>query len=227
MSYMWNEFNIKTFPAETVVFRDGSYCADLSTLKNTDIDKNYDLPVHIIYTGEISGDNIIDINIGASNQPVFLSVDVKNNLPAKLKIFIKNAGENSELRGHVRLENSNTLEYECRAMHFVKNTGILVNSKLLAGRNSLSKMHGSAIIKPYAENAVSDIALGAMAVDETARIEFMPAQYISSVPTSADHSASLYKPAASQILYLRQAGLSGAEVDTALRDAFLNNFNLF
>ena len=91
MSYMWNEFNIKTFPAETVVFRDGVYCADLSTLKNTDIDKNYDLPVHIIYTGEISGDNIIDINIGASNQPVFLSVDVKNNLPAKLKILIKNA----------------------------------------------------------------------------------------------------------------------------------------
>lgn len=224
---MWNEFNIKTFPAETVVFRDGVYCADLSTLKNTDIDRNYDLPVHIIYTGEISGDNIIDINIGASNQPVFLSVDVKNNLPAKLKIFIKNAGENSELRGHIRLENSDNLTYECRGAHYVKNTGILVHTKLLAHRNTLSKLQGCAIITVDGQNAVSDISLGAMAVDKTARIEFMPAQYISSVPTSADHSASLYTPAKSQILYLRQAGLGGAEVDAALRDAYLNDFNLF
>ena len=45
MSYMWNEFNIKTFPAETIVYRDGEYCPDLSTLENKPIDKKYDLPV--------------------------------------------------------------------------------------------------------------------------------------------------------------------------------------
>ncbi len=223
---MWNEFNIKTFPAETAVFRDGVFCAELSTLKNTDIDKKYDKPVHIIYVGEIAGENTIDINIGASNQPVFLSVDVKNKNPAFLNIFIKNAGENSELRGHVRLQNSDRLEYDCVATHFVKDTGILVQTKLLAGRNSLSKLRGTAIIKPDADNAISDISLNAMAEDG-ARIEFSPAQRISAVPDMADHSASMYKPADSQILYLRGAGLSGAEVDIALREAFLNSFTLF
>lgn len=223
---MWNEFNIKTFPAETVVFRDGVYCPELSTLKNTDIDKKYDKPVHIIYVGEIAGKNILEINIGASNQPVFLSVDVKNKKPAFLNIFIKNAGEKSEIRGHVRLENADRLEYNCAATHYVKNTGILVQTKLMAGRNSLSKLCGTAIIKPDAVNAVSDISLNAMA-DDGARIEFMPAQRISAVPNAADHSAAIYKPAAAQILYLRSAGLSGAEVDIALREAFLNSFTLF
>ncbi len=223
---MWNEFNIKTFPAETVVFRDGAYCADLSTLKNTDIDKKYDLPVHIIYIGEIDGDKKIDINIGASNQPVFLSVDVKVKSSAKLKIFVKNAGENSELRGHVRIENSGNLDFECCGAHYVENTGILIQTKLIANRNSISKLHGAAVIKEDGLHAVSNISFSAMA-DKTARIEFIPAQYISSVPESADHSASIYIPSESQILYLRQAGLSGAEVNDATRDAFMNDFNLF
>ena len=30
MSYLWQEFNIKTFEAETLVFRDGVFCEDLS-----------------------------------------------------------------------------------------------------------------------------------------------------------------------------------------------------
>ena len=63
--------------------------------------------------------------------------------------------------------------------------------------------------------------------DKSARIEISPAQRISSVPDAADHSASIYQPTAPQIEYLRGAGLSGAEVDTALREAFMNDFNLF
>ena len=103
MSYMWNEFNIKTFPAETIVFRDWVYCADLSTLPNAPINKNYDLPVHIIYVGEIAGENNLEISVGAENQKVCISVNVKNNLPDFLNIFIKNAGKNSEILGHVML----------------------------------------------------------------------------------------------------------------------------
>lgn len=223
---MWNEFNIKTFPAETVVFRNGVYCADLSTLKNTDIDKKYDLPVHIIYIGEIAGENTIDINIGASNQPVFLSVDVNVKTSAKLNIFVKNAGKNSELRGHVKIENSGVLDFECRGVHYVENTGILVQTKLIANQNSISKMRGAAIIKSDAPDATSDISFSAMA-DPTAQIQFMPAQYISSVPSAADHSSSIYAPSNQQILYLRQAGLSGDEVNNATRHAFMNDFNLF
>ena len=46
---MWNEFNIKTFPAETIVYRDGEYVPELSTLTNDAINDTFDLPVHIIY----------------------------------------------------------------------------------------------------------------------------------------------------------------------------------
>ena len=58
-------------------------------------------------------------------------------------------------------------------------------------------------------------------------IEFMPAQRISAVPVSAEHSASVYQPTVQQIEYLRGAGLSGAEVDDAMRMAFMNDFSLF
>ena len=129
MSYMWNEFNIKTFPAETIVYRDGKYCPDLSTIKSGQIDKKYDLPVHIIYVGEIIDKNDLFIDINVENQLVFLSVDIKNKKPAFFNIFIKNTGKNSELRGHVFVENFDRLELDINAGHFYKNTGILVHTK--------------------------------------------------------------------------------------------------
>ncbi len=226
MSYLWNKFNIKTFAAETVVFRDGVFCPDLSTLKNTDIDKKYDLPVHVIYVGEIAGKCRLEINIGAENQPVFLSVNIKNKMPAFLNIFIKNAGKNSECRGHVFIENMSTINYECLAHHYVSDTGILINTKLLAHRNTKSKLSGTAIIEPNCEHTVSDVGFSAMA-DDGARIEFLPCQKIASVPDSAQHSATIYHATEPQIEYLRQAGLSGAEVDDAMREAFMNDFSLF
>ena len=56
---MWNEFNIKTFPAETIVYRDGLYCPELSTIDNENVNKKYDLPVHIIYVGELKDKNLL------------------------------------------------------------------------------------------------------------------------------------------------------------------------
>ena len=72
------------------MFRDGVFCPELSTLAGTDIDKKYNLPVHIIYVGEIAGKNELSINISAAGQKVFLSLRVKNKLPAFFDIFIKN-----------------------------------------------------------------------------------------------------------------------------------------
>ena len=75
MSYIWQEFNIQTFPAETLVFRDGVFCDDLSDYENIsfdiqnntiNIDKTPKLPVHIIYIGEIAGN--IDLNINIWNR---------------------------------------------------------------------------------------------------------------------------------------------------------------
>ncbi len=101
MSYMWDEFNIKTFAAETIVYRDGIYCADLSTLTDAPINTTYDLPIHIIYIGEIAGENRLDIELNSANNEVLVDVRVKNKKPAFFNIFIKNAGKNSEIRGHV------------------------------------------------------------------------------------------------------------------------------
>ena len=63
MSYMWENFNIKPFPAETIVYRDGEYCPELSTIKDGSINKHYDLPVHIIYVGDIDDKKDLNINV--------------------------------------------------------------------------------------------------------------------------------------------------------------------
>ncbi len=223
---MWNEFNIKTFRAETIVFRDGEYCADLSTLPNAPINKNYDLPVHVIYVGEIEGENNLDISVGTENQKVCVSVNVKIKKPAFLNIFIKNAGKNSEILSHVMLENDSELTYNCDAQHLCENTAVLIKNNILAGKNSNSRLCGTAKINKGCVGCKSDIAFSAM-VDSNAKIDFMPAQMISAEPISADHSAGIYTPKKNQIMYLRGAGLSGAEVDIAMREAFMNDFDLF
>jgi Fe-S cluster assembly scaffold protein SufB len=57
--------------------------------------------------------------------------------------------------------------------------------------------------------------------DQDAKITMMPTQYINSVPQTASHSASIYKPNDNQIYYLRTSGLSGDEIKKVLEDAFL------
>ena len=223
---MWDEFNIKTFDAETVVYRDGVYCPELSTIVGTDFDKKYDRPIHIIYVGDIAGNYRLNVNIFVENQPVFLSAKIKNKKPAFLNIFIKNAGKNSEFRGHVIIHNENNIKFNCNALHTAPDTTILLKTKLIAGRNSVSKLTGTAEIEKNCNDVNSDISFCALA-DKTARIEFMPAQRISAVPTSAEHSASIYQPTVQQIEYLRGSGLSGAEVDSAMREAFVNDLDLF
>ncbi len=223
---MWQEFNIKPFPAETIVFRDGIYIPELSTLPYGAINKNYDLPVHIIYVGEIASENELNVDITVDNQPVYLSVNIKNKKPAFFNIFVKNAGKNSDFRAHVMMENSSTLKFDCSGRHLTGKNTILFAVKLIANRGSVSNLSGTAIIDENCNDCESDINFSALS-DKTAKITFLPKQKISSEPTRADHSASIYKPKDAQILYLRQSGLSGAEVDTALREAFVNDFNLF
>lgn len=223
---MWDEFNIKTWPAETIVYRDGVYCPDLSTLPDGPINTSHELPVHIIYVGEIAGENTLNIDVTIDEQPVFLDVNVKNKKPAFLNIFIKNTGKNSEIRGHVLLENNDNLTFDCRAIHSVENTCILVQTNLLAGRNTKSKLSGASVIEWGATECTSDIAFSAMC-DPSARVEFTPAQYISAEPKSAGHSAALYAPTVPQIQFLHESGLGGAETADVLRESFRNKFTLF
>ena len=221
MSYIWNEFNIKTFPAETIVFRDGEYCPELSTLENAPINKKYNLPVHIIYVGEIYGDKNLDISVGAENQEVILSVNLKIKKPAFLNIFIKNAGKNSKITGNVFIENYSELTYNCDANHISSDTDIFIKNKIWAGKNSKSVLSGIAQINKNCENCGSDLSFTAM-TEQGAKIDFMPAQKIYSIPKQADHSASIFEPTDSQIQYLRQSGLGILEIKDVTKEAFLN-----
>ena len=226
MSYMWDNFNIKPFTAETIVYRDGKYCPDLSTINNGPINKNYDLPIHIIYVGEIADKKQLNIDINVQNQKVYLSVNIKNNKPAFLNIFIKNTGKNSELCGLVLLDNYDNLTYNCTAHHLSENTGIFLQNKLIANNKTISKLSGVAIIDKNYVNCNSDVSFSAISAPD-AKIEFLPAQRISSIPKCADHSASIYAPKPIQIEYLRNAGLGTLEINEVMREAFINDFSLF
>ena len=225
---MWNKFNIKTFPSETIVYVDGVFRSDLSTLTETEIfSKKYDLPVHIICVGKIEREITLNINITAEDQPIFLTVDLENNFPGFLNIFIKNAGKNSELRGHIMVKNHSDFGGKIIAEHTAPDTGILIQTKIIGYKNSYSTVSATAIINSNCPNTKSDIRLAGHTTDNSAKIKFVPSQRIKSVPNFAEHSAYMMHVTGSQENYLRTAGLSGAEVKEAITEAFTKDFNLF
>lgn len=224
MSYIWQDFNIKTFPAETVVFRDGVFCPELSTLESPVIDKNYDLPVHFIYVGELIGKNNLDIiiNENVKNQKIYLSAKIKVKKDAVLNISVKNNGVYSDLRGFFIIENYKNLNFSLDAYHLSGNTGISIKTKLLAYKDSVSKLTGTAHIYKYCEDAESDINFSAIA-DKGAKIIFCPVQNISAIPKNASHSASMAFYTQPQIEYLHQAGLTDIEIKKVLKEAFITD----
>ncbi|MBP5485932.1 MAG: SufD family Fe-S cluster assembly protein [Alphaproteobacteria bacterium] len=225
---MWNNFNIKTFPSETLVYVDGIFRPEFSTLDETEIfSKKYDLPIHIIYTGKIERENTLNINIIIENQPVFLTVDVENNFPGFLNIFIKNAGKNSELRGHIMVKNYSDFACKIITEHDNADTGILLQTKIIGYKNSYSKISATAIINKNCPNTKSDIRLAGYTTDKSAKIRFIPSQRIKSVPNFAEHSAYMMHITEPQENYLRSAGLSGTEVKETITEAFIKDFNLF
>lgn len=228
MSYLWQEFNIKTFPAETLIFRDGIFCPELSDYKNIEIDKNtikiiktHELPVHIIFIGEIAGKIDLKADILSENTNVILTAKIKNKKPAFFNFFIKNAGKNSEFNGQIVAENYNSLKIDIKADHFCENTDIFVKTRVMAYKNTNTELNGTAFIEKNIIDCKSDISFSVMA-DENAKIIMKPTQYINSVPKEASHSASVYKPTENQINYLRESGLSGTEAQEVLKEAFLS-----
>ena len=106
------------------------------------------------------------------------------------------------------------------------NTGVFLQNRLIANINSVSKLSGIAIINKDCPDCNSDINFAAIA-EKNAKIEFLPAQRISSIPESAGHSASIYSPKPIQIQYLRESGLGQNEITNVMREAFINDFSLF
>lgn len=227
MSYLWQEFNIKTFPAETLVFRNGLFCEELSDYKCVNFENNIininktpKLPLHIIYIGEIAGNIDLNINIIAKNTNVIMTCKILNKKPAFLNIFVKNTGKNSVFDGKIIVKNENSLKINAKAQHLCENTGIFIKTKVAAYKNSENILDGMALIEKNMPDCNSDVSFTVMA-DDNAKITLRPAQYINSVPKSAKHSAALYKPNDNQIYYLRTSGLSGAEIKKVLENAFL------
>ncbi|MDL2296205.1 SufD family Fe-S cluster assembly protein [Lachnospiraceae bacterium OttesenSCG-928-E19] len=221
-NYLWQEFNIKTFPSETIVFRNGIFMPDLSTLQSTVIDKKYDLPIHIIYVGEIGNECNLNIDIQIPDQDVYLTAKITNHFPAFLNIFVKNTGKNSVFHGRVLAQNYDRLEINNHGSHEQSDTTVIINTKIIAHSNSVSKLTGIAEIHPNRINCESDIRFMALAAP-TARIEFTPKQLISAAPLSAEHSASLYRGSDAQIQYLRTAGLGTSEIKDVLEESFMND----
>ncbi|MCL2749039.1 MAG: SufD family Fe-S cluster assembly protein [Alphaproteobacteria bacterium] len=224
MTYLWDEFNIKTFPAETIIFRDGFYQHELSTLPpDLKISKKYDLPVHIVFIGEIAGKTDINCEILVPNQQVFLTAKINTKKPAFLNIFIKNTGKNSVFNGKILVQSYGQLEINEKAGHFAENTGIFISNKVVAHSGSDTKLFGVVEIAPGCEQCDSDISFTALAAKD-AKIQFSPNQRISVVPDSAAHSASIWHANQAQTEYLRTAGMSGAEIKKVLEEAFTNDF---
>ncbi len=228
MSYLWQEFNIKTFPAETLVFRNGVFCPDLSEYQSIEYDpekniikttKISNLPIHIIYIGEIAGKIDINIDINIKKSRVFMTAKIHNKKPAFLNIFIKNTGKNSFFNGKIIAKNTGILEINETAEHESSNTGIFLKNRVVAYKNSETILKGYTKIKKGAKDCDSDISFSVLA-DEKAKITMMPTQYINSVPKTASHAASIYKPSDNQIYYLKTSGLSEKEIKKILEDAF-------
>jgi Fe-S cluster assembly scaffold protein SufB len=230
MSYLWQEFNIKTFPAETLVFRDGVFCEDLSEYKNAEynndknlisVNKTSKLPIHIIYVGEITGDIDLNIDVNSENSNVIMDLKITNKKPAFLNIFVKNTGKNSIFNGQIIGKNHDKLKLNIVGQHLNENTGIFIKTRVAAYKNTLTDLQGSAIIEKNAVNSDSDISFSVMA-DKNAKIILKPTQYINSVPKNAIHNSSLYKPTQNQINYLCESGLGEIEIKKVLEEAFLN-----
>ena len=230
MSYLWQEFNIKTFPAETLVFRDGEFYEDLSEYENVEFNKDKNLisvnktptlPIHIIYIGEIAGNIDFNIDINAKDVNIVMDFKTINKKPAFFNIFIKNTGENSVFNGQIIDKNYDKLKINVIGQHLSENTGIFVNTRVAAYKNSITELEGRAIIEKDKKDSDSDISFSVMA-DESAKIIMKPTQYINCVPKNAVHSSSIYKPKENQINYLRESGLGENEMKQVLEEAFLN-----
>ena len=229
MSYLWQEFNIKTFIAETLVFRDGVFYEDLSDYKNIEfisdknlisINKTPKKPVHIIYIGEIAGNIELNIDIKAENSNIIMDFKTFCKKPAFLNIFIKNTGKNSLFNGNIIIKNESNLKINVFGEHDAENTGIFVKTKVAAYKNSENFLYSCAKINKNIENTDNDMSFSVIA-DENSKITMQPTQYIESIPKNASHSASIYKPNDNQIYYLKTSGLSESEIKQILEDAFL------
>ena len=243
MQYLWEKFNIKTFPARTIVFLDGEFRRDLSDFPEKGIQitgragtasiriqasKKPELPLHIISVGENSGAQTLRIS-NACVRPtdicpgIFVTAKLTLKKPAFLTFLLENAGKNSKISGDMVFLNESDLKVSIFADHLAEATGIFVKNRVLAGPGSATELSGIAKILGDCPGCESDLSFSALCAPDIKSIKMSPNQKIASVPASAEHSANLWRGTNSQIEYLKTAGLNADAVDALLREAFINN----
>jgi hypothetical protein len=216
MAYLFDDFkNIKTFPAATRVYRDGFFMPDLS-----DGAAGADLPLHIIHVGRISGAQnwIVDMR---EKRKVFLTARIETGGAANIRIEINPALPDLEFEGRVFIKNAGNLVLNIIGNNLENGTKIKCRTKLFAMAGGANDLSGLANIPAGVMDAETDIGFSALCDRGVKMLKISPAQRISSIPESAGHSASIYRPAPPQIRYLETAGLSGQEAAELLNRVFL------
>jgi SUF system FeS cluster assembly, SufBD len=218
MTYLFDDFkNIRTFPANTRVYRDGVIMPELC-------DNTYgpNAPLHIIHIGHISGVQnwFIDMN---DVKTVYLTARVSIDDSAKIRIEINANQENQEFDGRLFINNSGDLDLNIVANNNKSYTHVHCETKLFAMANSKNNMAGTANIPSDVIDTDSDIGFSALCAKNVASLRMAPAQRISSVPKSATHSASIYHPTAAQVKYLEMAGISDDQATDLLNKAFMED----
>jgi Fe-S cluster assembly scaffold protein SufB len=217
MTYLFDDFkNIRTFPANTQVYRDGVLVPEFC-----DNSLGEDAPLHIIHIGHISGAQnwFIDMN---DVKNVYLTARITIDDNAKIRIEINANHENQEFDGKLFIKNSGDLDLNIVANNNKSYTQIHCETKLFAMANSKNNMAGTANIPSDVIDADSDIGFSALCANNVAYLKMAPSQRISSVPKSATHSASIYHPTPAQVKYLEMAGLSDDQATDLLNKAFMD-----
>jgi hypothetical protein len=233
MQYLWEKFNIKTFPAHSVIFVDGIFQPDISDCEKCTVrmldniteivaDSPDDLPVHIVSLGEITGNRKIFLKIFSENIHVFLTAKNEFHVPAFLTVFIENTGKNSTFTGSLVLQNHSDLKLDIGASHLAPNACVFVKTRVLAHQNSTTDLHATANIVADCPGCESDISFTAMCAPDIKSIKMSPNQKIASIPESAEHSAAIYRGTKLQIEFLSAAGLDAQQIKQTLEEAFLN-----
>lgn len=218
MAYLFDDFkNIRTFPANTRVYRDGVFAPELS-----DENAGADLPLHIIHIGRISGAQnwFVDMNdmIPAS---VFLTARIETSGASKIRIEINPNFDGAAFDGRIFIKNAGNLTLNVIGNNNKSGTKINCATKLFALAGSKNDLSGVANIPAEVAGAESWISFSALCERGAASVRMSPAQRISSVPAAAGHSASIYSPAPAEIRYLETAGLSARESRDLLDRAFM------
>ena len=234
MNNLFEKFNILRFRSYEIIFNNNRLISNIDNksiiVKEDDINiidntKN-DLPIHIIYVGSINNKTNVNIKINNNNQFVFLTAKIINNSNSEFNINIINNGINSKFKGKLIIKNKSELNIKENCQQIKDYTELILYTRIINLKNSNSKISATATIDKNLKECISDINFSAIA-DINSKIEFLPIQYIKSIPISADHSASLYKEKPNQIQYLKSSGLNEKQTNKILKESFIKDIPLF